>query len=76
MYKHCMHACQINYNLLSNINGADIDECAEQTDLCEYHETCVNTAGSYNCDCPDKADKLALDGHRCISKALISIKHC
>ncbi len=46
----------------------DIDECDRQTDLCEYSETCENTAGSYNCDCPDTDDNLALDGRRCISK--------
>jgi hypothetical protein len=29
--------------------SADIDECAENTDLCE--QDCANTIGSYNCSC-------------------------
>ena len=55
-------------HFLSNlIDLKDIDECAKGTDLCQYHETCANIAGSYNCDCPNVVDKLGLDGYHCIS---------
>ena len=30
---------------------ADIDECYRGTDDCETQERCVNTEGSYECDC-------------------------
>ena len=60
--------CNNYYNYCVYLILIDIDECDRQTDVCEYHETCENTAGSYNCDCPNPDDKLALDGRRCISK--------
>ena len=29
----------------------DIDECAEDTDECDFHADCENTVGSYECTC-------------------------
>ena len=29
----------------------DIDECAEDTDVCDSHAYCTNTIGSHNCTC-------------------------
>ena len=57
----------IVYFIPYSIYFKDIDECAKGTDLCQYHETCANIAGSYNCGCPHVGDKLGLDGHHCIS---------
>ena len=47
---------------------ADINECLEETDECQYHDACANIAGTYNCDCPIADDKLGLDGLNCISQ--------
>ena len=30
---------------------ADIDECYEGTDDCKSEQKCINTVGSYECDC-------------------------
>ena len=32
-------------------HSTDINECAEDTDGCDYHAYCTNTIGSYNCTC-------------------------
>ena len=29
----------------------DVDECEQQSHLCHAHATCINTSGSYNCQC-------------------------
>ena len=43
----------------------DIVECAEETDNCVQH--CINTAGSYTCDC-DAGYRLDSDGWSCNGK--------
>lgn len=53
--------CHVTYLL-------DIDECGIDTDLCEFHDTCVNGEGSYSCSCPHVNQVLANDGHRCLGK--------
>lgn len=35
--------------MLSYLTYVDIDECVQNTDLC--HHECINTIGSYVCDC-------------------------
>ena len=29
----------------------DVDECTLATDICNVHSDCVNTNGSYDCNC-------------------------
>ncbi len=41
---------------------ADIDECTEMTDMCDF--TCRNTIGSYTCSC-DNGYTLLPDGITC-----------
>jgi hypothetical protein len=38
------------YNIL---NISDIDECSEVNVSCHPNATCINTQGSYNCQCKD-----------------------
>lgn len=64
---------------LHHWNLADIDECANGTDLCEYTPTCVNTIGSYNCSCISDNEVLALDEHRCLGEnqySAVKINEC
>lgn len=31
--------------------GADHDECVDDTHICHVKATCINTEGSYSCEC-------------------------
>lgn len=46
-----------------NIPYADVDECATGQHKCEQH--CVNTDGSYECECDYPGYLLNDDGFRC-----------
>lgn len=35
------------------VSVADIDECATETYDCPKHSSCVNTEGSYDCECDE-----------------------
>lgn len=48
------------------LSDTDIDECSDGVDLCEQH--CVNTNGSYFCECSD-GDVLH-DGFNCRGKSM------
>ena len=54
---------------------ADVDECEEDTDLCEYQQLCANNNGSYTCGCQSGQVK-ARDGHRCLGKVLLVYVLC
>ena len=43
----------------------DVNECIKDTHLC--HHNCINTVGSYLCDC-DMGFKLESDGLTCTGK--------
>ena len=47
--------------------NADVDECYGRRTLC--HQVCVNTNGSYRCDCED-GYKLDSNERDCYSKSL------
>ena len=36
---------------MNNNITTDIDECTEDTDMCDPNAECTNTIGSYNCTC-------------------------
>ena len=46
-------------------NSTDIDECANSTDNCTHG--CVNTEGSYYCNCP-AGYEISGDNTTCIGK--------
>ena len=33
------------------ISSSDIDECTSGNDTCHINATCINTVGSYDCEC-------------------------
>ena len=49
-FKNCV--CQDGFEGDGVSNCADIDECADGSDLCEDPATCDNIPGSYLCNCP------------------------
>ena len=48
---------------------SDIDECANPRDVCPYLTECINTVGSYICDCKEEGFKA--DGKQCLGKPSI-----
>ena len=45
-----------------NLFLSDLDECLNDTDICDEHANCANTDGSYTCEC-DKG--YTGDGYNC-----------
>ena len=39
------------YMLQRFISSSDIDECTNGNDTCHINATCINTVGSYDCEC-------------------------
>ena len=60
---------RISAYLCINIVNSDIDECEEGLFYCAYGSECINTPGSYRCQCLDgyRAD---VDG-RCIGNSCL-----
>ncbi|KAJ7382013.1 hypothetical protein OS493_037656 [Desmophyllum pertusum] len=54
----------------------DINECAVSNGGCSHK--CVNTAGSYKCECPDQGLSLSSDGRKCqdINECAVSNGGC
>ena len=48
----------------------DIDECAEGSDRC--HQKCINTVGSYDCQCL-LGYKENADGYSCQGRAIVEL---
>ena len=48
---------------------SDIDECANPRDVCPYLTECINTVGSYICDCKEAGFKA--DGKQCLGTLCI-----
>ena len=58
----CLFVC---LSVSPNICFLDINECLEQSGLCQY--TCQNTAGSFQCLCP-RGTRLDTDNFTCLRK--------
>ena len=56
--------------LYINIPHTDIDECAENSSLCEH--ICNNTEGNYTCDC-DEGYELNSNGYSCTGEAMLPL---
>ena len=52
------------------ILNADINECEAENHTCDENAECINTVGSFNCDC--QSPYLG-DGFTCLCKILITI---
>ena len=60
----------VQQSLMHNIYViSDIDECAKPRDVCPYLTECINTVGSYICDCKEAGFKA--DGKQCLGKPSI-----
>ena len=60
----------VQQSLMHNIYAiSDIDECAKPRDVCPYLTECINTVGSYICDCKEAGFKA--DGKQCLGKSSI-----
>ena len=46
----------------------DIDECEGNSHQCEDVNGCINSNGTYYCQCTNDNEKLASKGYRCLSK--------
>ena len=44
----------------------DIDECANARDVCPFLTVCVNTVGSFICDCREPG--FLADGKQCLGR--------
>ncbi|CAG0912311.1 unnamed protein product [Notodromas monacha] len=58
-------SCPPGYSETGNDQCTDINECAEQPELCQPHGVCRNTAGSFKCVCP-RGYQLDHQGISCI----------
>lgn len=43
--------CRAGLKYVRNRGCMDIDECIEVEDACSSNEECINTVGSYTCNC-------------------------
>ena len=41
------HCCVPHYNF----SYTDTDECAEDSHICDENATCINTIGTFKCEC-------------------------
>lgn len=55
----CGHKCYVTFC------SSDVDECVAEAQTCGEHAVCVNTAGSYVCQCQDG---FSLQGGHCQRK--------
>ena len=53
---------------IGNLFHSDLDECLNDTDICDEHANCANTDGSYTCEC-DKG--YSGDGYSCTGNITI-----
>ncbi|KAI0223786.1 hypothetical protein LSAT2_025084 [Lamellibrachia satsuma] len=60
--KECCEGYEENANSICVESGADVDECQTTTHGCS--QTCVNTVGSYRCEC-EPGYQLHTDGRTC-----------
>ena len=50
--------------ICSHLQWIDIDECEEYLHV----NGCINSNGTYYCQCTNDNEKLSSNGHRCLSK--------
>jgi len=57
-----VRACVCKPGYTGNSCSVDIDECEQTPNICRDRQLCVNTIGSYVCQCPHGFKK---DGNGC-----------
>ncbi|XP_028406187.1 uncharacterized protein LOC114528709 [Dendronephthya gigantea] len=52
----CVRVCDPGYHEGGEDNCEDIDECVQSKTICHHLATCINTPGSFSCQCPRDHD--------------------
>ena len=60
--------CYLRYTYVNYVSKTDINECDDNNGGCE--DSCVNTEGSYFCECRNQGLKLSKDRHECLGMVI------
>lgn len=64
---HVVLYCKYQYDILKLfiMFWTDIDECELDMHDCQPSQECINTVGTYTCQCPDGYNKIGIE---CVGK--------
>ena len=65
--------CTEGYDLVNVTKCVDIDECANDPNICGANAVCSNTDGSYTCSC---AEGFEQDNGACVGKSSFDTSQC